>query len=66
MKNKPYRKKPGDLEIRILNNGKVVMVAPDETLIEIAQVIDPRNRATQPQNGNERACQKTKNQHKMS
>ena len=37
MKKTPYKRKPGDFEIRILKNGKVVMVAPDETLLEIAQ-----------------------------
>lgn len=43
MKNKPYKRKPGDFEIRILNNGKVVMMAPDEILVEIAQVVDPHH-----------------------
>lgn len=43
MKNKPYKRKPGDFEIRILNSGKVVMIMPDETLIEIAQVVEPDN-----------------------
>ncbi len=47
MKNRPYKRKPGDFEIRILNNGKVVMVAPDETLVEIAQTVDPKHCATQ-------------------
>lgn len=45
MKKKPYKRKPGDFEIRILNNGKVLMIAPDERLVEIAQVVDPDNRA---------------------
>lgn len=43
MKKMPYKRKPGDFEIRILKNGKVVMVAPDETLVEIAQVVDPKH-----------------------
>jgi len=47
MKKAPYKRKPGDLEIRILKNGKVVMVAPDETLVKIAQVVDPEHCATQ-------------------
>ena len=42
MKKTPYKRKPGDFEIRILKDGKVVMVAPDETLVEIAQAIDPK------------------------
>ncbi len=41
MKKVPYKRKPGDLEIRILKNGKVIMVAPNEGLVEIAQTIDP-------------------------
>lgn len=41
MKNKPYKRKPGDLEIRILKNGKVLMMSPDENLIEVAQAIEP-------------------------
>ena len=48
MKNKPYKRKPGDFEIRILNNGKVVMITPDETLMEIAQIIEPDNCALPP------------------
>ncbi len=43
MKNRPYKRKPGDFEIRILNDGKVVMIAPDESLIEVAQAVDPNN-----------------------
>ena len=40
MKKKPYKRNPGDLEIRILEDGRMVMIAPDETLLEIAQSID--------------------------
>lgn len=47
MKKKPYKRKPGEFEIRILKNGKVVMAAPDETLVEIAQTVDPKHFATQ-------------------
>ncbi len=47
MKKTPYKRKPGDFEIRILKNGKVVMVAPDETLIEIAQAVDLKHCANQ-------------------
>ena len=48
MKNTPYKRKPGDFEIRILNNGKVIMITPDETLMEIAQEVDPHNCALPP------------------
>lgn len=37
MKRKPYKRKPGDLEIRVLPDGRVVMIAPDEALLEVAQ-----------------------------
>ncbi len=56
MNKKPYKRKPGDFEIRILNNGKVVMIAPDESLIEVAQAVDPVN--TPAKNGDKRKCQK--------
>ena len=46
MKKTPYKRKPGDFEIRILKNGKVVMVAPDATLVEIAQTVDSKHRVT--------------------
>jgi hypothetical protein len=42
MKNKPYKRKPGDLEVRILSDGRVVMIAPDEKLLEVAQAIEPK------------------------
>jgi hypothetical protein len=45
MKKTPYKPKPGDMEIRILNNGKVMMVLPDQKLIEIAQSLEPNNTA---------------------
>ena len=56
MKKKPYKRRPGDFEIRILNNGKVVMIAPDESLIEVAQIVDPNN--TPCKNGDKQKCQK--------
>lgn len=49
MKNKPYKRKPGDFEIRILNSGKVIMITPDETLMEIARIVEPNNYALPPQ-----------------
>jgi hypothetical protein len=33
----PYKRRPGDFEIRILRDGRVVFVAPDEELAEIAK-----------------------------
>jgi len=40
---KPYKRKPGEFEIRILKNGKVMMAAPDEALVEIAQTISSKH-----------------------
>jgi hypothetical protein len=48
MKKKPYKRKPGEFEIRILKNGQVIMVAPDEALMEVAVVVEPDNTALQP------------------
>lgn len=45
MKKRPYKRKPGDFEIRILRSGKVVMLAPDETLMEVARTVEPDNSA---------------------
>ena len=35
--NKPYQRKTGDFEIRILPDGRLVFVAPDEHLTEVAE-----------------------------
>ncbi len=40
MSKKPYKREQGDLELRILKDGRLVMVAPDETLMEIAQALE--------------------------
>ena len=49
MSKKPYKRKPGDLEVRILSDGRIVMVAPDEELIEIAREVERSNRNTEIQ-----------------
>ena len=43
MSNTPYKPVPGDMEIRILSSGKVVMIVPDEALLEIGRAIEPGN-----------------------
>lgn len=48
MKNSPYKRRPGDSEIRILTDGRVVMIAPNEKLLEVAQVVDPDSCALPP------------------
>jgi len=37
MKKKPYKRKPGDFEIRILKNNQTVFIAPDQQLMDIAE-----------------------------
>ena len=36
----PYQRKVGDYEIRILADGRVVFVAPDEQLTEVAKALE--------------------------
>lgn len=40
MKRKPYRRKPGEFELRVLKDGRLVLIAPDEGLIEIGRVVE--------------------------
>ncbi len=40
MSQKPYQREQGDFELRILRDGRLVMIAPDETLLEIAQAFE--------------------------
>jgi hypothetical protein len=42
MKNRPYKRKPGDFEVRILRNGRVVMIAPDEALLEVGERVESK------------------------
>ncbi len=35
--DKHYKRRPGDAEIRILPDGRVVVVAPDEKMLELAK-----------------------------
>ena len=48
MSKKPYKRKTGDFEVRILSDGRVVMVAPDEELIEIAREVERSSKDSQP------------------
>jgi hypothetical protein len=40
MSQTPYQRQQGDFELRILSDGRLVMIAPDETLLEIAKVFE--------------------------
>jgi hypothetical protein len=63
MKQEPYKRRPGDFEIRILRDGRLVFLSPDESLMDVAQVLDETNEALQmrketvdvrqPANGNQ-------------
>ena len=35
-----YTKKPGDLEIRVLADGRLVLVGPDEDMLNIADIFN--------------------------
>ena len=42
MNKTPYKRQPGDYEIRLLKDGRMVLVGPDQTLLEIAKYLsDP-------------------------
>ena len=53
MKKKPYRRKCGDFEIRVLTDGRVIMLAPDDELMEIARVLDPNSELLPPKTKDE-------------
>ncbi len=57
MKKIPYKRNPGEFEIRILKNGRVIMVAPDEALVEVARVVEPNNVALPPKTEAKVKCQ---------
>ena len=40
MSQTPYQREQGDFELRILRDGRLVMIAPDETLLEIAKTLE--------------------------
>ncbi len=48
MKKKPYKQKCGEFEIRMLKDGRVIMIAPDEKLMELAKELDPNNALLPP------------------
>ncbi len=37
MNKPPYRKQPGDYEIRVLKDSRLVLIGPDQELIDLAQ-----------------------------
>jgi hypothetical protein len=41
MSRKPYKRQPGESEIRILPDGRLVLVAPDEVLLDVGEAVMP-------------------------
>ncbi|NQV35171.1 MAG: hypothetical protein HQ515_20925 [Phycisphaeraceae bacterium] len=37
MNKEPYKRQPGDYEIRLLKDGRMVLVGPDQTLLDMAK-----------------------------
>ena len=58
MSQTPYQRQQGDFELRILSDGRLVMIAPDETLLEIAQTFEREANAAPrpPENQNAEAA----------
>ncbi len=48
MRKKRYKRKCGDFEVRVLADGRVVMLAPDEELLQVAGTLDPDNELLPP------------------
>ena len=48
MRKKRYRRKCGDFEVRVLADGRVIMLAPDEQLLQVAGTLDPHNKLLAP------------------
>jgi hypothetical protein len=40
MSRKPYKRKQGEFELRVLKDGRVVVIAPDEALLKISQALE--------------------------
>ncbi len=41
MSTEPYHRKQGEFELRVLKDGRLVFIAPDEALLEIAEAFEP-------------------------
>lgn len=49
MSQTPYKRKQGDFELRILSDGRLIVIAPDETLMEIAEAFNANADAAEQQ-----------------
>jgi hypothetical protein len=48
MSTGPYTRKQGEFELRILQDGRLVMIAPDEALLEMAKEFANPGTASEP------------------
>ncbi len=48
MNKTPYKRQPGDYEIRLLKDGRMVLVGPDQSLLEIAKELSEPTPDTPP------------------
>lgn len=48
MKKSRYKRKCGDFEIRVTADGRVIMLAPDEELLQVAEALEPGNELLSP------------------
>ena len=58
MSQTSYQRQQGDFELRILSDGRLVMIAPDETLLEIAKTLET-NTEEGPQHGENQNAEAT-------
>jgi hypothetical protein len=65
MTKQPYKREPGDLEIRVLKDGRFVLVAPDQELMDLGKTIaespaeesgEERNAHVPAQQENTKSC----------
>jgi hypothetical protein len=54
MRKKRYKRKCGDFEIRVLADGRVIILAPDERLLRVAGSLDPDNELLPPHKENKK------------
>jgi hypothetical protein len=40
MSRTPYKRRQGDFELRVLRDGRLVMIAPDESLLDLARGLE--------------------------
>lgn len=48
MRKQPRKRRPGEFELRVLPDGRIAMIAPDQALLDLAGELDPGNEALPP------------------